>query len=432
MVGDFQEAATALKGKANLVDLDATVEKDLAKEYGVKGFPTLKLFSKGELVSDYQGGRTKDDIVKYIERAMLPSITECADAGAVAKFAKDGEGKAIFFGAKLDKLASAYKKASMSIRDTLPDSIAFGSVADVALLKELAKKDVAADSVFMLREDGTSDSFSGDADELEGWIKIGALPVFGELSRANANMYTDLKKPVFILFQDPAKKNEKVMEAISAISKERRSSGELAFVWIDQVQLKTFQDHLGVGDNDPSIAIYSFEGDTKYTFTADYTPESLKAWVADFAAGKLSATKKTEAVPETNDEPVKIVVGDSWEDIVADKTKDVLVEQYAPWCGHCKKLAPVLDELAAELSHVETLVIAKMDATKNDAPADYKASGFPTMHFCAAGKECVVYEGGREKADFVKYFQENATNKEGIELKPAKDEKTDEKEKEEL
>lgn len=44
----------------------------------------------------------------------------------------------------------------------------------------------------------------------------------------------------------------------------------------------------------------------------------------------------------------------------------MLVDFYAPWCPHCKRLDPVLSDLAAKLEGREKMVIAKMDATGND------------------------------------------------------------------
>lgn len=43
-----------------------------------------------------------------------------------------------------------------------------------------------------------------------------------------------------------------------------------------------------------------------------------------------------------------------------------MVEFYAPWCGHCKKLAPQYDEVAEKLKGVESVIVAKMDATANE------------------------------------------------------------------
>lgn len=137
----------------------------------------------------------------------------------------------------------------------------------------------------------------------------------------------------------------------------------------------------------------------KYTFpsaVAEINTESIQAFIDDFNAGKLTAFQKSEPVPETNDGPVKKIVGTQWNEIVGDSTKDVFVKYYAPWCGHCKSLAPIWTELGEYVAGLDDVVIAEMDSTLNEVQG-VAIRGFPTLiYYPKDNKEGVNYEGGRE------------------------------------
>ena len=111
---------------------------------------------------------------------------------------------------------------------------------------------------------------------------------------------------------------------------------------------------------------------------------------------------------------MKVIVGETFNDIVLDNTKDVLFEMYAPWCGHCKKLEPIYNELAEKLSGIESVVIAKMDATANDSPhPKYQARGYPTIFFAPANKKDapLTFSGDRSVAGFRDFIKKNAAIK---------------------
>lgn len=119
----------------------------------------------------------------------------------------------------------------------------------------------------------------------------------------------------------------------------------------------------------------------------------MDKFAKDILEGKLEPYLKSEPIPDSNDEPVKVAVAKNFDEVVTNNGKDTLIEFYAPWCGHCKKLAPTFDELAQKLA-VEDVAIVKMDATANDVPALYEVRGFPTLYWAPkdSKSEPVKYE----------------------------------------
>jgi len=105
---------------------------------------------------------------------------------------------------------------------------------------------------------------------------------------------------------------------------------------------------------------------------------------------------------------------ENFDSIVKDSTKDVLVEFFAPWCGHCKHLAPVFEKLGNVYANEPNVVIAKIDADKwKQQGSNYGVTGFPTLKFFPKNsKESPVdYDKQRELPDFVAFINEKANTR---------------------
>jgi len=140
--------------------------------------------------------------------------------------------------------------------------------------------------------------------------------------------------------------------------------------------------------------------------------DNLKAFVEGSRDGSYDSFIKSEEIPENNDGPVTVLVGKNFESIV-NANKDVLVEFYAPWCGHCKKLAPVFDELGEAYKADANVVVAKMDATANGTPKGVSIQGFPTLIFWDSNNKQIPYNGERDLDSFKAWIEEHRTSSPG-------------------
>ncbi|KAH7139092.1 thioredoxin-like protein [Dendryphion nanum] len=125
-------------------------------------------------------------------------------------------------------------------------------------------------------------------------------------------------------------------------------------------------------------------------------------------------TEKTGIKPRTKGKlPSKVVYLDntSFKQKVG-KEQDVIVAFTAPWCGHCKTLAPVWEQLALTFQNEPNVLIAKVDAEAENSKALAQEQGvtsYPTLKFFRKGSsEPLPYEGGRSEKDFVEFLNTNS------------------------
>jgi protein disulfide-isomerase-like protein len=103
------------------------------------------------------------------------------------------------------------------------------------------------------------------------------------------------------------------------------------------------------------------------------------------------------------------LTGDNFEASIAGKGS--FIKFYAPWCGHCKKLAPAWDQLHAEFKDNSAVVIGDVDCTEEVSKAlcsQMGVRGFPTLKYFTGGDPAgSSYEGGRDFDALLAFAKDN-------------------------
>ena len=104
-------------------------------------------------------------------------------------------------------------------------------------------------------------------------------------------------------------------------------------------------------------------------------------------------------------ELIKHVTDDSFGSDVLQADKPVLVDYWAEWCGPCKMIAPILDEVSQ--AYKDKLQIAKMNVDENrDIPAKFGIRGIPTLMLFKDGQLAATKVGAMSKAQLTAFIDQ--------------------------
>ncbi|XP_023522947.1 protein disulfide isomerase-like 1-4 isoform X3 [Cucurbita pepo subsp. pepo] len=410
---EYAAASTELKSEnVVLAKVDATEEDELAQKYDVQGYPTIYFFSDG-VHKAYPGQRTKDAIVSWIKKKIGPGIYNITSVEDAERILNSESKVAVGYlnslvGSESDELAAASR---------LEDDVNFYQTVNPEVAKLFHIEASAKRPAFVLikKETEKLSRFDGEFSKsaIAEFVFANKLPLVTKFTRESAPLIfeSSIKKQL-ILFAS-SNDSERLIPIFEESAKSFKGKIIFVYVEIDNEDVgKPVSEYFGISGNDPQVLGYTGTEDSrKFVLDKEVTLENIKAFGENFLEDKLKPFYKSDPIPETNDGDVKIVVGDNFNEIVLDESKDVLLEIYAPWCGHCQALEPTYNKLAKHLHGIDSLVIAKMDGSTNEHPRA-KSDGFPTILFFPAGNKSfdpITVETDRTVVAFYKFLKKNAS-----------------------
>lgn len=256
-------------------------------------------------------------------------------------------------------------------------------------------------------------SYNGMTPEsLNEWAINNGHPYYESMLVSWKRMVARKLRVAVVFIDEDAENVDEVQEWVAKLAKEFHESFSFGYL---TSQYAKEASTLGAGEP-PTVVVMPADARSTWpykTFGKAFTEENVREWLNLVATEKIGRTIRSDPVPETNDGPVKVVVGSTFEQIVLDPSKHVLIEFYADWCGHCKRLAPVYEELGQHFSDADDVVIAKIEASRNDNE-HVDIAGFPTLFFFPKGEQKahpVEFEGERTLEALIEFVNDMRAGK---------------------
>jgi len=287
----WDDASVKLKNKVRFGKLDSTSHKGITTKYGVKGYPTLKLFRDG-VPKEYKGGRNLDSFVAYGER-VVGTVTYNFKESNFNSFVSKNKVVFVLF-EHTDPLQNTKLRALFAdVAGQNYDEHYFGVVSDLKVLQDYKIEDaprigVLKEGELFLYSGPDSDSNVDANEHLTKWVLDNQFTLLPEMEHYLYGEITGRGKLVVVPIVDPHDKESKaLLKLVKDLSRKR--GGEFGFAWlngplwhqhIEQYELKA--------DDLPRIVVINGPPNSYYVCNSSVVTADLISGVMDeVLAGKI-------------------------------------------------------------------------------------------------------------------------------------------------
>lgn len=401
MQNDYFNAADKMntyQEKVPIAKIDCVTHKTACIEQQVHSYPTISLFSQGKKIP-YAGRRGADDFVRWLRKKVINPVEIMKNKQEIDQAVARSKVYVVYYGAFNTPGYQIYKQIATS----------FESV-ELAALESTDTPKVVIYTFHSNPVEYTSSPFV--YKELREFIDLYEHPLMMKFEGQGAiDVIFSERKPTIIFFRDDD--NHKFVPTYEEIAQKNRGKKDHPLVFMyaskNQGEGNRFIRYLGIPvSENPIIAILQNSGGkiTKFVLSKPINRENVDALIDMWRHEAAPAFFKSQKPPVVDLNPVKTIVRDTFEDLVIENDRFVLLAFMAPWCNWCKRLDPILTELARKLNYMEHLVIAKVDATQNEIE-NFPVHSFPTIYFFETEmkEEPKIYRADRTVAAMVEYIK---------------------------
>ena len=380
----------------------------------------LKWFIDGKFSAEYTGGRSTDAIVNWIKKKTGPAAAVLASEAEVKKAADEEVAAYLYVAEESGKPYDAFMAVAQKTED-----VAFFVLTDASLAKTVGlttPNQITMTRNFKLHGAEKVDAFTApeDPDAVEAFLAKFKLPAYLTFNKESSQRIfgSGIDHQIIIGAADIGSDSE-VVKAVKEAASANGGKVVTVLAQFDDDEAAPVMEFFGFDKSSktPQLAGFLASAGKKYMFPEgkSVSAEALKEFADAVVAGKAELKLKSAEVPaEPYDEDgIRTLVGKNFDEITGDKKTHTIAYIGAPWCGHCKALAPTWKKLAAMFKDERSkLNVARMDGTENEV-ASVEVKGFPTIVYFGLDGEPTPYSGGRDLDSLVAFVEEKTGLKAG-------------------